>query len=652
MGMTDASRLPTPEEFNAAMTARWHSLGNTPSPRLQKLWMAMATTFNSAIMDSHTGNTRWRVLQPPTGTGKTQGLCVYSALAIDKNATASEPVGILVVTRTIAQAEEIGATIRALISDPAHADRVRVSHSQSRLNPFVMHGADVLVITHEAYVRALEGLNQEQHGRWEDFTNWAHGPRRLTIIDEAISGIVEENQVTAADIRFALGFIDPSLRRLYRDQVKALERACEVLDGSAALSADGEAAAARIVWSGGQDNRRHFPRTCSMTPLREAMAGIRYDLIASRKDSPHDRRRIGEKVDRTLRDCEAIMARWAYYYRKGNDDTFNSSQLLIPPGLPGPVVLDATASQNFAWKLLGHRAEIAKIPSHTRNYSNVKIHVALGSGLGKHRMIKEGKIRLPRLLANLKENLSSDRKVLVCAHKKIEHIALSYEPGFAQYSVAHWGAIDGKNDWNDHDAVVIFGLPYRDPIWATNMFFAFKGLQDNRWFDKPSWGTYPDVRREMQRRQLSVSIIQAVNRVRCRRVIDDHGNCPPTDVFIVLPHRSDGEAILKHLREEMPGVVVVRWDFEMDGPSQRVRRGSSHEALIALMANRLPGETPMSFIRSELGLTTSAAKKLRDVLRDDSHDLTRSLAHLNVRYVSTGKGRGAKSFLLKHSAPE
>jgi len=78
-----------------------------------------------------------------------------------------------------------------------------------------------------------------------------------------------------------------------------------------------------------------------------------------------------------------------------------------------------------------------------------------------------------------------------------------------------------------------------------------------------------------------------------------------------------------------------------------VRRGSSHEALLALMGNRLPGETPMSHIKSELGLTPSAAKDLRCVLRDDSHDLTKTLAHLGVRYLTTGKGRGTKSYLLK-----
>ena len=101
--------------------------------------------------------------------------------------------------------------------------------------------------------------------------------------------------------------------------------------------------------------------------------------------------------------------------------------------------------------------------------------------------------------------------------------------------------------------MVIFGLPYRDPVWATNTFFALQGLQDNRWLEQPSWGAYADVRREMQRRQLTVSVIQAVNRVRCRRVIDGDGNCPPTDVFIVLPHGADGDAILGHLQEEMPG---------------------------------------------------------------------------------------------------
>ena len=74
------------------MTRRWHSLGNTSSAKLQKLWSTMAATFASAVAD--TNNTKWRVLEPPTGTGKTQGLCVYAALTIAKNRTSPSPTGI------------------------------------------------------------------------------------------------------------------------------------------------------------------------------------------------------------------------------------------------------------------------------------------------------------------------------------------------------------------------------------------------------------------------------------------------------------------------------------------------------------------------------------------------------------------------------
>ena len=149
----------------------------------------------------------------------------------------------------------------------------------------------------------------------------------------------------------------------------------------------------------------------------------------------------------------------------------------------------------------------------------------------------------------------------------------------------------------------------------------------------------------MKRRQLVVSIIQAINRAQCRRVIDAEGNCPPTDVFIVLRCGEEGDNILGHILEEMPGVVVKPWVFELDGPQERIRRGSSHAALVAYMRNRLPGETAMSLIRKELGLGKSALKDLMIALRNEGHSLTKALAEIGVRYVSSG--RGSRSFLLK-----
>jgi hypothetical protein len=384
-----------------------------------------------------------------------------------------------------------------------------------------------------------------------------------------------------------------------------------------------------------------------MASLRGAMELLPYDRVVLHKDSEPDRKRIASITDQTLKDCEAILRLWAYYYRKGKVDTFNSAQLLIPKGLPGPVVLDATATQNFLWELLEGRVEVPPIPDGVRRYENVRLHVArVSGGLGKAKMEELGQTRIPRLLAWLEESLPSDRKVLLCLHKRVEHHAAGYDHPFAAYSVAHWGAIDGKNDWQDYDTAVIFGLPYRDPVWATNAFFALQGPQDNHWLEKPEWRHYADVRREMQRRQLTVSIIQAANRVRCRRVIDEEGNCPLTDCFLALTADKDGDAILSHLREEMPGVVVLPWDFQPDGAKQSVRRSSSHERLVTFMKIRLPGETSMGLIQKELNITADGKKKLQRVLQDRNHTLAKALTAIGVAYQQ-GRGRGSASYLLK-----
>lgn len=220
------------------------------------------------------------------------------------------------------------------------------------------------------------------------------------------------------------------------------------------------------MWRAIQDGRAIFPETYAMGPLRQAMAALLYDNIALRKASSADRNRIAKQVDDTLRNCEAIMRRWTYYYQKGRDATLNSSRLLIPSDLPGPVVLDATATQNFLWNLVETRAEVVDTPKNARSYGNVSLHVArVRSGLGKGKMTKVSHKRIPRVLKAVERMMSPDSKVLLCLHQAIEHVAVSAMPDFGTYSVAHWGAIDGKNDWNEHDTAVILGMHYRDRVW-------------------------------------------------------------------------------------------------------------------------------------------------------------------------------------------
>ncbi len=194
---------------------------------------------------------------------------------------------------------------------------------------------------------------------------------------------------------------------------------------------------------------------------------------------------------------------------------------------------------------------------------------------------------------------------------------------------------------------MIFGLPFRSHIWATNAFFALQGLQDNDWLKNPRWKSYADVRDEMQVKQITVSVVQAINRIQCRRVIDEAGNCPSSDVFIILPTGIWGDRILEAIKLEMPNIQVQPWSFRPDGKKVKVRSGSCHEPLISFMSNQMPGETSMSIIQLELGLNPRTLKALKATLKESDHPLTVSLMEIGVSFVSSGHGRASRSYLLK-----
>lgn len=90
------------------------------------------------------------------------------------------------------------------------------------------------------------------------------------------------------------------------------------------------------------------------------------------------------------------------------------------------------------------------------------------------------------------------------------------------------------------------------------------------------------------------------------------------------------------------------WDLELDGPKIRVDRSVlPAERLVTFMSNRSPGRTSMSLIGREFGLKPHQRKDLQKALRDENHPTTLKLKELGVTYGSEGKGRGAKSFLVK-----
>lgn len=628
-----------PADFTCAMETHWTgTLGNSTSLAFRQLWAVMATTFNEAVEKR---DSLWRVLQPPTGTGKTQGAIVYSALMAQRNAEAPESrTGILMVVRTINQAEEIVEQINVLAGGQVAVTR----HSENKQKEADCFPADVLVITHAAYQLAVGGVYRNDPSRWDSFINWEGGRRCLTIIDEALANIVEHHQVKAQDISNVLSVCDPDIRIGHVTQLHALERLKTIIEF---VDFD-QQGRERMLWREGSGSEIYWPDGMTMTSLVEEINRLPLDQIVLHSEDRLVRQRLREQYATTLRSCESALCRWAYYKRSGQWDTLNSAELLMPVDLPGPVVLDATASQNMMWELLGDRVVRPTFPGKARTYRNVKLHVAYARGLGQEKMEARGRHRLSRVVADL-EQTCGQRSVLVCLHKALEPYALTLSPAFQRYAVAHWGAIDGKNDWQDFDSVVIFGLHYHGELWASRTFMALQGPpEDDSWFDRPGWQGYQDIRKTMDRKQVTVSVIQAVNRIRCRRVSNKVGDCPPADVYLILPDSREGTEMLEDIKTEMPDIEIVPWDFELDGDEVNVRRKEGYEPVIAFMRNRPEGITPLSVVKHELGWTSEKMRELGKVIRDSSHRITSLLREMGISFVHSGKrGRGAQGCLVK-----
>jgi hypothetical protein len=87
--------------FMDRMERHWkETLGNASSEKLRAIWRQLAEAFGQAIGAHGTDDeSTWRVLQPPTGTGKTQGLCLYAAMLAEGNRRVADgdKTGMLVV---------------------------------------------------------------------------------------------------------------------------------------------------------------------------------------------------------------------------------------------------------------------------------------------------------------------------------------------------------------------------------------------------------------------------------------------------------------------------------------------------------------------------------------------------------------------------
>jgi hypothetical protein len=628
--MTMSSRINiepiNPNDFVTEMKGHWTtSLNNTTSSNLKNMWKGMAMTFNQSIYDSSfDASEQWKILQPPTGSGKTQGLIVYLSML----AKADPRVGALVVVRLKIQADEI---VKQINKRSEH-DVAIAKHSDNLVSIERASKQQILVITHAAYENSLESFSQGKSTAFKNHMVFNDYDRSLVVIDEAID-VVKQSQLELNDLKSLIGLLPIDVEDRFPNEINSLNTLLEVLKDIR------DSSESKMVWSE-QDE------LVSVLPLVEYIRSERWDHKTIKKHDTTINKGMAANLIDYLKSADELIAGFSWYAKHGKKHSLNTAKLILPESVSSGVVLDATASQNLVWELFGDKAKLIESIDGIRDYSNVKLNISRQQGIGRGKMLSNAPDRAALLMFELPKDIPHHHRVLVVCHKGLIPFISQHKHPFRELSVINWGAIDGRNDWDEYESVVVYGLPYRNPIDSRNLFMAVKGPQESSWLSNNqarAFNGHKDILSAIEVGYLTASIVQAINRIRCRRVINELGECEESNVFILLPFDSTGCAVLESIKKEMPNIQEDSWGFSGFGNrcSGRPKSSKHEDSLINWCLTAMKGDYRPREIKNELEIPPSSWDRLIKELKDTGSQIFNRMAGLNVQYLNNGNGRSA-----------
>ena len=171
-----------PEEFIDEMNYQWSYFENKTSEGFKETWEIILSSFNNQIA----GDEGLHVCDSVCGSGKTLGAEVASAI-LSKHWS---EIGTLIVVRLTEQCVDVAQSINnismrhtgRLIARPMFSKHIKQNGDVliGKLTEEEILDTQVIVITHENYLRTISGKKKDI------FSNWKNGKRKFRVIDEAL----------------------------------------------------------------------------------------------------------------------------------------------------------------------------------------------------------------------------------------------------------------------------------------------------------------------------------------------------------------------------------------------------------------------------------------------------------------------------------
>ena len=614
---------------NNFSTEIWNGIcNNTSSVDLEINWAEIFGTFTQCIDLNREKVTPAKtiVLPAPTGTGKTLAMSYYASKL-------EGDTGVLIVTFLKDEVDKI----EKHINQWSDKDKAVAFHSDSRLTRSELKNHQVLVITHKGLQVAIDQQNRyDRDTKIKHLYDYGNGKRQLVIIDEAIDDVIS-SELQISNLNSLLEVLE-SYKRVHGTSKEIKE---DIGSLYALMNVFNEAKEAIEIPTDSNNPVPRIGQPVQIQEIRESLlSGLSISLEATQrlvkgrelyKVSSTYNKNTSRELTKIIDNINSIMnTEWAYYYHNSYGQaqirTARSTQLENM----SCVVLDATASTNSYYALQSNLV-MKNLSNKVRTYRNVCLHISKDWRVGQNLCTKENSYSFLQEVVD--SATFSNTKTAIFTHKKLRDMIETNhsDDQLDKIQLGHFGNLTGVNDYSECDTLYVFGIPYKPPAMYTDLH----ALSDRGLECLSNDKEVADERLAIEHSLMASEIVQMINRISCRNVIDTEGNCPDTQVYLTLPKNKPlSNTIISTIKEQMPHIVIKEdWKFNPK-PSKKPGPISKYDELIIdklLLSN--DKVILFSQIVKDLEIKKGVQDSLRTRFKDKNHNdpLITSLYDHNIK---------------------
>ena len=602
--------------FVNQFSKKFTNWGNTITEELKETWKQNCLVFNNVIANKD--NAIKYVVSAPTGSAKTENTITYCSML-------PKEIKVMISTNLTDEADRLANDINKESNDT----RAIAFHSKNSFSIDDVKDYQILIVSHEFYKR-----NNSFTDKWDILVK----NRDLIIIDEALD-IFEELSVHEADINMALNFFSSLFRKkpysenkYFYENLKSLnDDYNQLLDRNNGTQIYSSNKYFTIKSTGKKTDIPlfHIHKYLIFLHFVQNMKFHYNYYLTGIRDSNKDEL-IKEKIINTLETLNLMNNRLTY--TTANQGEYSFHRVINKLGEHSFVCFDATADVNKTYEYrMKYQDDLILIPKvkNVRDYSSVNLFTAITS-------TGSSSVDLS-LIESILANITFGNKTLIVMQKNNKEIVkeiIKQKYNTHEIDVAHWNALTGLNKWQDFDTCVIIGLNHKPVSYYQNRLLI--NSNESVAFGKTQSSLFNNIKVT----DFVAEIIQAINRIRIRKVINKQGECASANIYLTLPS-IDTEQYKSLIQNHMQNIKIRNWDLPQSATTSTNYQG---QVISYLQKNMNSGDRILlKEPRDKLSINKETYKDIvgrnkskKDQFKNKLNSLGFDIVELNVQGVRKG----------------